>query len=178
VALAAALGAERCELVKATGGLRTADPLVVPDAALLPAATHRFLADLATAGARVVSAPAAALALAERVPLRLRGLGPGQGTSIDDSAAGLPLRAIAAGTTDDAAADEAIVTVVNHGDDDPCATGRQLRAVAERAARIRGVAHDAERVGFRVARADAAPLVRTLHDALAAFTFEGRIATA
>ena len=74
VALAAALGAVRCEMVKHTGGLLTADPKLVPEARLIPRASHRFLSALAAAGARVISYRAAALAERERVPLRFTAL--------------------------------------------------------------------------------------------------------
>ena len=74
VALAAALGAVRCEMVKHTGGLLTADPKLVPEARLIPRASHRFLTALAAAGARVISYRAAALAERERVPLRFTAL--------------------------------------------------------------------------------------------------------
>jgi aspartate kinase len=69
-ALAAALSADRCELVKHHGGVFTADPKIVPDAKLLSSVSHRFLTELAAAGAKVISLRAALLA--ERQALSLR----------------------------------------------------------------------------------------------------------
>jgi aspartate kinase len=70
VALAVALGAEACELVKDAPGLLDADPRLVSSARLLPRVSHRFVTQLAGAGARVMHLPAAALA--ERAGLTLR----------------------------------------------------------------------------------------------------------
>jgi aspartate kinase len=74
VALASALGAVECELVKDTGGVLTADPGLVPEAECIPAASHRFLSELASAGARVIHHPAAAWAEREALPLRFTAL--------------------------------------------------------------------------------------------------------
>jgi aspartate kinase len=75
VALASALGAAECELVKETGGVLTADPRLVPQAERIPAASHRFLSELASAGARVIHQPAAAWAERGALPLRFTALG-------------------------------------------------------------------------------------------------------
>jgi aspartate kinase len=74
VALASALGATECELVKETGGVLTADPKLVPEAERIPAASHRFLSELASAGAQVIHHPAAAWAEREALPLRFTSL--------------------------------------------------------------------------------------------------------
>jgi len=70
VALAVALGAEACELVKDAPGLLDADPRLVPSARLLSRVSHRFVTELAGSGAKVMHHPAAALA--ERTGLTLR----------------------------------------------------------------------------------------------------------
>lgn len=74
VALAAALGSARCELVKQAGGLLTADPKLVPEARHIPRASHRFLTALAAAGAKVISYRGAGLAECEGVALRFTSL--------------------------------------------------------------------------------------------------------
>ena len=74
VALAAALGAEACELVKEPGALHTADPRLVPEARPLPRATHGFVSAIALAGARVIHHAAAARAERDGVPLRFTSL--------------------------------------------------------------------------------------------------------
>ena len=81
VALASALGAAECELVKVTGGVLTADPKLVPDAERIPAASHRFLSELASAGARVIHHPAAAWAEREALPLRFTALTDTEGST-------------------------------------------------------------------------------------------------
>ena len=74
VALAAALGAQACELVKDPGALHTADPRLVPEARPLRCATHRFVAEIALAGARVIHHAAATRAERDAVPLRFSSL--------------------------------------------------------------------------------------------------------
>ena len=81
VALASALGAAECELVKETGGVLTADPKLVPGAERIPAASHRFLSELASAGARVIHHPAAAWAEREALPLRFTALTDTEGST-------------------------------------------------------------------------------------------------
>ena len=70
VSLAAALGAEACELVKDPGALHTADPRLVPDARPIRRATHRFVTELALSGARVIHHLAATRAERDGVALR------------------------------------------------------------------------------------------------------------
>lgn len=76
VALTIALRGVRCELVKHRGGLLTADPKVVPDARLIPRASHRFVRALALAGAKVIAPRAAVLAEREGIELHF--------TSVED----------------------------------------------------------------------------------------------
>jgi aspartate kinase len=58
VALAAALGAERCEIYSDVDGVYSADPRVVPDARHLPEVDYETLQNMAYAGAKVVCAQA------------------------------------------------------------------------------------------------------------------------
>jgi aspartate kinase len=74
VALAAALRAKACELVKDPGALHSADPRVVPGARPIAAAGHRFVTELAFAGARVIHYAAAETAERQRIPLRFASL--------------------------------------------------------------------------------------------------------
>ena len=74
VALAAALEAEACELVKDPGALHTADPRLVPEAQPLRRATHRFVSEIALAGARVIHHAAAMRAERGAVSLRFTSL--------------------------------------------------------------------------------------------------------
>jgi aspartate kinase len=58
VALAAALGAERCEIYSDVDGVYSADPRAVPDARHLPELSHEMLQEMAECGAKVVCAQA------------------------------------------------------------------------------------------------------------------------
>lgn len=72
VALAAALGADRCEIFTDVDGVLTADPRIVPDARTLGCITPEELMELADAGAKVVHSRAVALAAKEGLPLVVR----------------------------------------------------------------------------------------------------------
>jgi aspartate kinase len=58
VALAAALGAERCEIYSDVDGVYSADPHAVPDARHLPELSYEMLQEMAECGAKVVCAQA------------------------------------------------------------------------------------------------------------------------
>ena len=74
MALASSLEAEQCELVKEPGALHTADPRLVPEARPIHRVTHRFVTELALAGARVIHHVAAARAERDGVALRFTSL--------------------------------------------------------------------------------------------------------
>jgi aspartate kinase len=58
VALAAALGAEWCEICSDVSGVYTADPRVVPEATRIPALSYEETQELAESGAKVLNAQA------------------------------------------------------------------------------------------------------------------------
>ncbi len=58
VALAAALGADRCEIYSDVDGVYSADPRAVPAAVHLPELSHEMLQEMAECGAKVVCAQA------------------------------------------------------------------------------------------------------------------------
>ena len=72
VALAAALGAERCEIYSDVDGVYSADPRVVPDARHLPAIDLGVLAEMAEAGAKVLNAQAVEWARRNKVAIIAR----------------------------------------------------------------------------------------------------------
>jgi aspartate kinase len=74
VVLASALGPAECELVKEPGALHTADPKLIAEARPIRHAHHRFVADLAHAGARVIHREAAILAERAGIPLHFTSL--------------------------------------------------------------------------------------------------------
>jgi aspartate kinase len=55
VALAAALGADACEIYTDVTGVYTADPRIVPDARRLPAVSYEEMLDMAATGGRVLA---------------------------------------------------------------------------------------------------------------------------
>jgi len=78
VALAAALGADRCDIYTDVDGVYTADPRIVPDARWIPRIDYDELLELASLGARVMHSRAVELAKRFDVPFRVR-------SSFDDS---------------------------------------------------------------------------------------------
>ncbi|WP_437596995.1 aspartate kinase [Sorangium sp. So ce590] len=72
VALAAALGAERCEIYSDVDGVYSADPRVVPDARHLPELDCAVLQEMAECGAKVVCAQAVEWARRSGVALHAR----------------------------------------------------------------------------------------------------------
>ncbi|MBQ6274075.1 MAG: aspartate kinase [Oscillospiraceae bacterium] len=71
VALAAALGAERCEIYTDVDGIYTADPRLLPDAKLLREIDSRDMLRLAEAGSQVLHPGSVRLAMEKGLPLRL-----------------------------------------------------------------------------------------------------------
>jgi aspartate kinase len=72
VALAAALGADRCELYKDVDGVFTENPSEFPDVRLVPELSFEELAELAGSGSEVIHPRACALAAKYRVRLSIR----------------------------------------------------------------------------------------------------------
>ncbi len=72
VALAAALGAERCEIYSDVDGVYSADPRVVPDPEHLPELDLAVLQEMAEAGAKVLNAQAVEWARRSKVALYAR----------------------------------------------------------------------------------------------------------
>lgn len=71
VALACALGAERCEIYSDVDGLYSGDPKIFPDARHIPEVDYELLYDLASFGARVVHQRAVELARKYNLPILL-----------------------------------------------------------------------------------------------------------
>ncbi|MGD7049351.1 aspartate kinase [Rossellomorea marisflavi] len=84
-ALAAALGAERCDIYTDVDGIYTTDPRVVPAATRIPHLTYREVLCLADSGAAVIHPRAVFHSKKSRIPFRiLPGLIKGKGTLVDD----------------------------------------------------------------------------------------------
>ena len=72
VALAAALGAERCEIYSDVDGVYSADPRAVPDARHLPEVDPEVLQEMAEAGAKVLNAQAVEWARKAKIAIHAR----------------------------------------------------------------------------------------------------------
>ncbi|MGE5246172.1 MAG: aspartate kinase [Betaproteobacteria bacterium] len=72
VAMAAALGAEYCEICSDVDGVYTADPRVVPDAQRIPTLSYEETQELAESGARVLNAQAVEFAKAQGIAIYAR----------------------------------------------------------------------------------------------------------
>ncbi|MEU5260419.1 aspartate kinase [Amycolatopsis sp. NPDC021455] len=71
VALAAALGADSCEICSDVDGVFTADPRRVPGAVRIPVVPYPEMAELAACGARVLALPAVEYAWRHEVAVRM-----------------------------------------------------------------------------------------------------------
>ncbi len=71
VALAAALGADRCDIYTDVDGIYTTDPRIVPRARKLPLITYEEMLELASVGAKVLQTRSVELAMKERVRIQV-----------------------------------------------------------------------------------------------------------
>ena len=71
VALAAALGAERCDIYTDVDGVYTTDPRIVPRARKLPRITYEEMLELASVGAKVLQTRSVELAMKQRVRVQV-----------------------------------------------------------------------------------------------------------
>ena len=112
VALAAALGAEVCELYTGVDGVFSADPRIVPRARKLDRVTYEEMLDLAASGAKVLMLRCVEFARRYRVPIHVRSSFSGrEGTLVIDPAEGDQMeQPIISGVAHDPS--EAKVTVV------------------------------------------------------------------
>jgi len=99
VAIAKALGAVRCELIKESGAVYSADPELVPEAVHIPQIDYDTLEQLTSAGAQVVQSRAASLAKEHGVTLSIKGPEGNQGTLVTDNS--LEIGAVASVIMDD-----------------------------------------------------------------------------
>ena len=72
VALAAAIGADRCEIYSDVDGVLTSDPRIVPKARVIDKISYEELMEFADAGAKVMHARSVEMAAKYSVPLQIR----------------------------------------------------------------------------------------------------------
>jgi aspartate kinase len=129
VALAAALGADACEIFTDVPGIFTADPRIVPNALKLDAITYDEMLEMAASGARVMMARSIEIARSYGVKLRVRStFEAGEGTWIGEEDSVVLEKAIISGVTHDTS--EAKVSIIGVPDR-PGVAARVFRALAE-----------------------------------------------
>ena len=129
VALAAALGAESCEIFTDVEGVYTADPRLVPSAYKLPVVTYEEMLEMSASGAKVMALRSVEFARNHGVRLHVRSTFSGEpGTWIREEDAELLEKAIISGVTHDVS--EAKLTVFGVPDR-PGVAARVFRALAD-----------------------------------------------
>ncbi len=161
IALAAALGAEVCEIYTDVDGVYTADPRICPEARKLHAVSYEEMLEMASTGARVLQARSVELARAQRVLVHVRSAFdmPGEdteGTYIAEEDERMMEKAIISAVTHDAS--EAKVTIVGVPDK-PGMAAAIFRPLAELGANVdmivQNVSHDGRTdMSFTVPRLD------------------------
>ncbi len=168
VALAAALGADACEIFTDVAGVYTADPRIVPGALKLDVVTYEEMLEMAACGARVMMARSIEIARSYGVRLRVRSsFEGGEGTWIGEEDAAVLEKAIISGVTHDTS--EAKVSIIGVPDR-PGVAARVFRALADAGVNIdmivQNVAQDgAATISFTLPKTDlpvASPLLERL----------------
>ncbi len=128
VALAAALGADACEIFTDVPGIFTADPRIVPEAMKLDAITYDEMLEMAASGAKVMMARSIEIARSYGVKLRVRStFEEGEGTWIGEEDGVMLEKAIISGVTHDTS--EAKISIIGVPDQ-PGVAARVFRALA------------------------------------------------
>lgn len=125
VALAAALGADVCEICTDVDGLYTADPRIVPHARRLPRLSTEEALELTAHGAKVLHQRSVEIARRHGVPIHVRSsFGDRQGTWVSDSPPPEELADDLVGdadsttdTTQEHAVEQPVISGVTHTDD-------------------------------------------------------------
>jgi aspartate kinase len=129
VALAAALGAESCEIFTDVAGVFTADPRLVPAAYKLPIVTYEEMLEMSASGAKVMALRSVEFARNHGVRLHVRSTFSGEpGTWIQEEDAELLEKAIISGVTHDTSGAKLTVFGVP---DRPGVAARVFRALAD-----------------------------------------------
>jgi aspartate kinase len=160
VAMAAAVGAVRCEIYTDVGGVMTADPRIVPEARLIERIGYEEMLELAAAGAQVLQSRSVELARRHGIRLHVR-------SAFDDEAPGTIVEED--GAMEDVLisgvaleSDEAKITL-DGVPDQPGVAARLFKAVAGEGVSVdmivQNVSHDgATDLSFTAPLADAASL--------------------
>jgi aspartate kinase len=178
VALAAALGADSCEIFTDVEGVFTADPRLVPGAFRLPSVTYEEMLEMASSGAGVMMARSIEIARSYGVKLRVRStFVDGEGTWIGEEDDAVLEKAIISGVTHDTS--EAKVTIVGVPDR-PGIAAQVFRELASSGVNIDMIVqnvseHGAATISFTLPKTDvpiADPILDRLRDELGASRVE------
>jgi len=159
IALAAALGAETCEIYTDVDGVYTADPRIEPKARKLHAVSYEEMLEMAATGARVLQARSVELARNQEVLVHVRSsFEKASGTFIRGADERMMERAIISAVTHDTS--EAKLTLVGVPDQ-PGVAAKVFRALERRGVNIdmivQNVSHDGRTdISFTVPRQDIA----------------------
>ena len=130
VAMAAALGADECEIYSDVDGIYTADPRIVPDARKLDSISYEEMLEMAAVGSKILNLRSVEFARRYHVPLRVRSsYSTNPGTLVSGQVEDIPVEdAVLTGVAHDAS--EAKITVVGIPDQ-PGYAARIFRVVAD-----------------------------------------------
>jgi aspartate kinase len=129
VALAAALGADVCEIYTDVEGVFTADPRIVPDALKLETVSYDEMLEMAATGARVMMARSVEIARRYGVRLHVRAsFTDGEGTWVAEEGELVLEKAIVSGVTHDVSEAKATIVAVP---DTPGVAARVFRVLAD-----------------------------------------------
>jgi aspartate kinase len=144
VALAAALGADACEIFTDVEGVFTADPRIVPAALRLPAVTYEEMLEMSASGAKVMMARSIEIARGHGVKLRVRStFVDGGGTWIGEEDSGMLEKAIISGVTHDTSEAKVVLGVP----DQPGIAARVFRALADAGVNIDMIVQNTSKAG-------------------------------
>jgi aspartate kinase len=156
VALAAALGAEACEIYTDVSGVFSADPRIVPEARRLPRVSFEEMLDIAASGGRVLALRSVEFARNHGVPLHVRSSFTWEpGTWVVEEDPSMEQAVVTAVTHDTS---EAKVTVTGVPDK-PGIAARLFRALADRAVNVDTIVqntslHGTTDISFTVPKTD------------------------
>jgi aspartate kinase len=170
VALAAALGADVCEIYTDVEGVFTADPRIVPDALKLETVSYEEMLEMAATGARVMMARSVEIARRYGVRLHVRpSFSDSEGTWVAEEGDLVLEKAIVSGVTHDVSEAKATIVAVP---DTPGVAARVFRVLADAGVNIDMIvqnvsADGATDISFTLPKSDLAT-ARPMLDQLAA----------
>jgi aspartate kinase len=159
VALAAALGADACEIFTDVPGVFTADPRLVPAALKLDYVTYEEMLEMSASGAKVMALRSIEVARSYGVRLRVRStFVDGEGTWIGEEDEALLEKAIISGVTHDTSEAKVVIAGVP---DRPGVAARIFRALADAGVNVDMIVqnvseHGTTSITFTLPKADVA----------------------